>query len=189
MTGCGNDSPTSSRSSVQRRDTDAFVARAFDCLGVAHARFGLLEVRTHGGARHALRSRPRAEPSEAGRPRASVDAAGGGRESRSGDWRRTELASRCRPIGRRRSRIVAVAGICRNAPTPKHCAPCATYCRRLPTPGAQSGRHHEREIRLISRHAGIEKALARAAGAPCQTSLVAGARFGTFRRRVRLTQD
>ena len=42
----------------------------------------------------------------------------------------------------------------------------------------------EREIRLVSRHAGVERALQKASGAPCQTSVVAGARFGTFRRSV-----
>lgn len=33
----------------------------------------------------------------------------------------------------------------------------------------------EREIRLVSRHAGVERALRKAAGAPCQTNVVAGA--------------
>ena len=35
----------------------------------------------------------------------------------------------------------------------------------------------ETEIRLISRHAGIARALARAAGAPLQTNVVAGGRY------------
>jgi hypothetical protein len=42
----------------------------------------------------------------------------------------------------------------------------------------------ERQIRLVSRHAGIEKALARAAGAPCQTRLVAGAGFAACLLRI-----
>lgn len=39
----------------------------------------------------------------------------------------------------------------------------------------------EREIRLISRHAGIEKALQKASGAPVQTSVVAGARYRSMK--------